>query len=224
MPDNPLPAQLASQAEFIVNTLTETVYQYVEDIDVENGVYNCDCNSFVGFVLEGLAPDHYALIPCEDARPRPRAFEYYDFFASLTPESTGGWHRIDLLSDARRGDILAWRFAEIVAGRDTGHVVFVAGTPKLDDSGNFFAVRVYDSADVPHFEESRGDGTVDSPSGVGTGFINFQVDAEGRPVAFQFGPPADFVSTTIAIGRVEPFLAIPIQSRSGETAAIQPNP
>ena len=206
MPDNPLPAQLAAQAELIVNTLKQTVYQYAENIDPANGVYDCDCNSFVGFVLEGLAPAHYNLIPCEADQPRPRAFEYYDFFVSLTPESLGGWHRIALLGDARRGDIIAWRFPEIVAGQDTGHVLFVAETPALlnDDSADF-AVRVYDSADVPHFEESRGDGTVDSPSGVGTGFINFQVDVEGRPITFQFGPSADFQTFPIAIGRVEPF-------------------
>jgi hypothetical protein len=64
---------------------------------------------------------------------------------------------------------------------------------------------VYDSAAGPHFDDTRGDGTVDSPSGVGTGFINFQVDADGRPIAFQFGPSAGFDVFPIAIGRVEPF-------------------
>jgi hypothetical protein len=203
MPGNPLPAQLASQAEFIVNTLTQTTYQYVEYIDAEQGIYDCDCNSFVGFVLQGLAPNHYAMVPCEEGQPRPRAFEYYKLFDSLTPKSAGGWHRIDLLGDARRGDIIAWRTPEVVVGHDTGHVLFVAETPALDDSRNF-AVRVYDSADKPHFDESRGNGAVESPSGVGTGFINFKVDAEGRPTAFQFGPSAGFQVLPIAIGRVEP--------------------
>jgi len=201
MPENPLPSHLAAQAELIVNTLQQTDYQYVEYIDAANGVYDCDCNSFVGFVLESLAPLHYSLVPKEAGQKRPRAFKYYEFFASLTPESTGGWHRIDRLSDARRGDILAWRFPAVELGHDTGHVVFVAGTPELDDAGNF-AVRVYDSANQPHFDDTRGPGD----SGVGSGFINFTVDATGAPIAFQFGPAADqFVTLPIAIGRTEPF-------------------
>jgi hypothetical protein len=162
---NLLPNQLASQAETVVNTLRQTVYQYAENIDAAIGVWDCDCNSFVGFVLEALAPDHYYLIPWDDSRPRPLAFEYCVFFESLTPESIEGWHQIEFLPDPRRGDILAWRFPYAQPGQDTGHVVFVADTPALNDEGNY-AVRVYDSADVPHFEESRGDGTVESPSGV----------------------------------------------------------
>jgi hypothetical protein len=198
-----LPQQIAAQAEFIVNNLEQTDYQYTEQIDGDRGIYDCDCNSFVGFVLQAIAPDHYALIPKEINQPRPRAFEYYDFFSSLTPESTGGWHRIDLLPDARRGDIVAWRFPEITPGHDTGHVVFVADTPSLLDSGAF-AVRVYDSADTPHFDDTRGDGERQFPNGVGSGFINFTVDQSGRPTAFQFSPSDGFTTLPIAIGRVKP--------------------
>jgi hypothetical protein len=205
MPSNPLPAQLASQAESIVNTLKQTDYQFTEKIDQANGVYDCDCNGFVGFVLQGASAEHYSMIPIEANQPRPRAFEYYDFFDTLTPESTGGWHRIDYLKDARRGDIIAWRFPEVVAGQNTGHVFFVGDTPKLDSG--VFAVRVYDSADQPHFQDTRGAGAGQFPTGVGSGFINFQVDAEGRPIAFQFSPSAAFETFPIAIGRVEPLPA-----------------
>jgi hypothetical protein len=57
----------------------------------------------------------------------------------------------------------------------------VAETPTVNDSG-IFAVRVYDSADRPHFDDTRSN----EESGVGSGFINFQVDDAGRPTAFQF--------------------------------------
>ena len=75
--------------------------------------------------------------------------------------------------------------------------------PTVDDLGNF-AVRVYDSAIVPHFDDTRGDGPGQWPSGVGSGFINFQVGDDGQPVAFQFSPPllSDFTSKPIAIGRL----------------------
>jgi len=206
IPANPLPGYLASQAEFIVNNLEQTDYQFTENIDVDNGIYDCDCNGFVGFVLEGAAPAHYAIIDAlkEPAQPRPRAFIYCDFFTSLTPESPGGWHRIESLIDARRGDIIAWRFPTIQEGEDTGHVCFVADTPAPDGSGAFIAVRVYDSADKPHFDDTRATGPF--PNGVGSGFINFTVDGAGRPIAFQFAPPASapFTYLEIAIGRVEP--------------------
>ncbi|HEY4902807.1 MAG TPA: hypothetical protein VIH89_04980 [Candidatus Sulfotelmatobacter sp.] len=202
-PELSLSQEMASQAESIVNNLQQTDYQYTENIDVDLGVYDCDCNGFVGFILERAAPGHYAIIPKELDQPRPRAFKYYDFFSSLTPESTGGWHQIYFLRDARRGDVVAWRFAEIEAGHDTGHVFFVAEKPRIIASG-IFAIRVYDSADEPHFDDTRGNEDGEFASGVGSGFINFTVDDSGRPVAFQFAPSENFVTLPIAIGRIEP--------------------
>jgi len=202
-PQLSFPQQVAQQAEAIVNNLRQTSYQFVENIDVDRGVYDCDCNGFVGFVLECAAPGHYAMIPKESDQPRPRAFEYYDFFNALTPESSGGWHRIDFLCDARRGDIIAWRFPEIEAGFNTGHIFFVAEPPTMIDTG-IFAVRVYDSAAGPHFDDTRGDGPGQPRSGVGSGFINFTVDDSGRPQSFQFAPSDGFKIFPIAIGRIEP--------------------
>jgi hypothetical protein len=147
IPKLSLPQQVAWQAEFIVNNLQQTDYQHLENIDVDRGAYHCDCSGFVGFVLGRAAPDHYNMIPKETNQPRPRAFKYYEYFSSLTPESLGGWHQIDFLRDARRGDIVAWRFPEIEEGQDTGHVFFVAETAKVIDSG-IFSIRVYDSGRV----------------------------------------------------------------------------
>ncbi len=203
MLNNPLPAQLAAQAETIVNTLQQTQYQYTEQIDPDTGVYDCDCSAFVGYLLQTLAPGHYSLIPKELAQPRPRAFEYHDFFTTLTPTSPGGWHRILFLPDAQRGDILSWRFPDIEKGHDTGHVVILGDTPHEVQPG-VFAVRVYDAANAAHFEDTRGSGPGQFPTGVGTGFLNFQVDAEGKPTAFQFAPADSFDVESIVIGRPEP--------------------
>jgi hypothetical protein len=203
IPQLSLPGQVAWQAEFIVNNLRQTDYQFSENIDVDRGIYDCDCNGFVGFVLERAAPDHYTMIPKEPNQPRPRAFKYYDFLHSLTPESTGGWRQIDFLRDARRGDVIAWRFPQIKVGHNTGHVFFVASKPATLEPG-IFAVRVYDSAAGAHFDDTRGDGAGQFKSGVGSGFINFTVDGAGRPAAFQFAPSDEFATLPIAIGRVEP--------------------
>jgi hypothetical protein len=202
---NTLPGQLASQAEFIVNNLQQTDYQYTENINFDAGIFDCDCNSFVGFVLQGLAPVHYQMIQPEAGQLRPRAYIYYKFF-SLLPPGTTGWNSVASLPEARRGDIIAWELPGFLPTQDTGHVLFVAETPKADDSGIFW-VRVYDSADKPHFDDTRGAGKP-FENGVGSGFIQFKVDGTGAPISFLFAPSDDpnvpFASAPIAIGRVEP--------------------
>jgi hypothetical protein len=204
-----LPEDIAATAESIVNALKKTVYQYVEHIDPATGLYECDCNGFVGYVVSDVAPQQYGVIPKEADQNRPRAFEYYDFFASLTADSSGGWSRVDTLEDARRGDVVAWRFPVIERHVNTGHVVILAETPRLDPTNSYYIVRVYDSASEAHFDDTREPHGKPSPTGatgVGSGFINLRVDGGGRPIAYQFAPPADaqFSYRPIAIGRVEP--------------------
>jgi hypothetical protein len=126
--------------------------------------------------LQNTAPNHLAKIPKESTQPRPRAFEYFSFFASLTPSSAGDWKRVDLLEDANRGDILAWRFPTLEPHTDTGHVVILAETPKLA-SGDVFTVRIYDSALEAHFDDTREPNGAPSPTGatgVGSGNSQFQ--------------------------------------------------
>jgi hypothetical protein len=201
-----LTEDIAAFAENIVNTLTQTDYQHKDKIDPASGVYDCDCNGFVAHVLKSVAPPNLAAIPIDTEQPgpketRPRAFEYYDFFASLTSKSTGGWSRINLLSDAGRGDVMAWRHATLKKGHNTGHVVILAETPRLDASGDFFVVRVYDSTEEAHFEDTRP--SPKGKTGVGSGFIHFKVDGAGHPIAYLFAPPltAQFDYLPIAIGR-----------------------
>jgi hypothetical protein len=85
-------------AESIVNTLTQTDYQHVDNIDPSTGVYDCDCNGFAAFILRAVALQNFEEIPIDtqvgSVESRPRAFEYYGFFASLTPQSAGGWSRV----------------------------------------------------------------------------------------------------------------------------------
>jgi hypothetical protein len=50
-----LPEQLASKSGSIVETLKQTDYQHNEKIYVDTGVYDCNCNGLVGFVLETAA-------------------------------------------------------------------------------------------------------------------------------------------------------------------------
>jgi hypothetical protein len=200
-----LPQQIAARAKSIIGSVVQTDYQHVSHIDAAAGIYDCDCNGFVGYVLQQVAPAQYAKITPEPTQKRPRAFVYYGYFAAHTPQSAGGWHRIDFLKDALPGDIIAWRFPTIEVDENTGHVVVVAEAPIKDKAGTY-SVKVYDSAAEPHFDDTRGKGAGQFPTGVGSGVIKFIVDAEGRPIAFLFAPPAtaEFSYVQIAIGRVEP--------------------
>ena len=192
---------IADFAETLVDTLTQTDYRHRDRIDAAAGVYICDCSGFVGYVLGQTAESHFGLVLKETGRSRPRAFSYYDYFASLTPESGPDWRRVDFLADARRGDIVAWRFPTIEKGRDTGHVVFLAETPTLDASGAFYVARVYDSAAKAHFDDTRPSPKGDT--GVGSGVLRFKLDGAGRPIAYLFAPPAtaQYSYRPIAIGR-----------------------
>lgn len=206
MPINPLSAALADMAEEIVNTLVETHYVFRDGIDADTGVYDCDCSIFAGYVLKTIDANHFNDIPqVEAGRHWPRAFEYYNYFSGLATTPAAGWKSISHMAHAHRGDMMAWSTGVLEAGKDTGHVVFLAEKPVEDDSGNF-TVRVYDSANKAHFEDTRGPGEP-FPDGVGSGFITFEVDEDGAPIGFLFSPNAtEFDLQSIAIARPEPIV------------------
>jgi hypothetical protein len=83
--------------------------------------------------------------------------------------------------------------------------VIVAEPATVDEAG-IFSMRVYDSDDKPHFDDTRGSGAGRFPTGVGSGVVKFKVDGAGRPIAYLFAPPdtAEFSYRPIAIGRTEP--------------------
>ncbi len=199
----PISAQLASRAEAIVESVQQTTYQHTTAINAERGLYDCDCSGFVSYILSTLAPRHYASIPREPDQDWPRAFMYYDYLSQLGGTSTA-WRRISSLYEAQPGDVIAWRFPEVQAGHDTGHVMFVAALSASMAPGGNVSVAVYDSADVPHFDDTRGGGPGQFLSGVGLGTIQFQVQPDGSPTAFLFAPGDHMVTLPIVIGRAGP--------------------
>jgi hypothetical protein len=53
----------------------QTDYQHNENIDAAAGIYDCDCSEFMGFVLQHVAPEYYAMVPLEPGQPIPGALE-----------------------------------------------------------------------------------------------------------------------------------------------------
>jgi hypothetical protein len=82
-------------------------------------------------------------------------------------------------------------------------VFVVHATPVANPDGTL-RVSVIDASDVKHFDDSRGTGPGQFPTGVGSGFIHFQVDGDGKPTAFQFNATDAPVTAPIAICRIEP--------------------
>jgi hypothetical protein len=198
----PLRVQVADEALRILENMQQTKYQHNIYIDEFTGTYDVDCSGFVSYILGRVAVNHLNLIPLTGSEPRLLAHDYYNFLSSLPNETTNGWRQILYLRDARRGDLIVWPLP--APNIDTGHIFVVAADPVPLDA-NTFAVMAYDSSDIFHYDDSRGDGPDQSKTGVGSGTFHLQINSAGTPVAFQFDAGDPVVSAIMAIGRIENF-------------------
>jgi cell wall-associated NlpC family hydrolase len=195
---------VAAEAESILLSVVHTVYQHDTYVDVATGTYDMDCSGYVGYVLQRIAPRHYGTIPSDSAAGRPLAFDFYDLFSGLPHEEADGWRAVPPLAGARRGDIVAWRSELLEPGENTGHVFIVAADPEIFDDG-VISVLAYDSSNILHYDDTRGQGGNSPATGLGSGRIHFRVGDSGWE--FQFGPGDQYHECPIAVGRIEPFSA-----------------
>jgi hypothetical protein len=195
---------LADKASGVLATVKETRYVHTQHVDAPIGVYDVDCSGFVSWILQQIAPRHLQQIPVDDSAGRPLAHDYYEFFvARSADEAAQGWRQIFGLGNAGRGDLIGWKLADTPHGGDTGHVFVVQALPLPNPDGTF-RVSVIDASDVKHFEDSRGTGPGQFATGVGSGFIHFEVAGDGNPTAFQFNAAETPVTAPIAICRIQP--------------------
>jgi|GEM_PF-7109768 len=154
-------------------------------------------------------------------QPFPSAEDYANFFARIANQQQGPWQTITCnaaiqgaeavqygsMNHAQPGDILAYSLQP--PSTDTGHVMVIssiqplvqgqANTPywptdltEFTSNGlQFYAVTVFDSSNVQHWNDSR----QDKATGVGKGTILIVANAQGIPVAFQFNK--NFVLLTV---------------------------
>jgi hypothetical protein len=198
----PLRLEVADEALRILENTQHTTYQHDLFIDEATGTYDVDCSGFVSYILGRVAPAHLNLIPPGMSESRLLAQDYYTFFSLIPTETTEGWRQILYLRDARRGDLIAWALPP--PNPDTGHIFVVAADP-VPVGVNMLAVMAYDASDILHYNDSRGNGPGQFPTGVGSGTFHLQVSSAGTPVAFQFNAPDPVVPDNIAIGRIENF-------------------
>lgn len=122
-------------------------------------------------------------------------WETITFSNTSSKTSTGSFSKV------LPGDILAYSLPE--GSTDTGHVMIVNTVTPLTQgvlnpdlwgsnltefkSANltFFAVSVFDSSNVPHYHDNRGNASIGT-TGVGLGTVLIVGDSTGSPIGFMF--------------------------------------
>jgi hypothetical protein len=190
---------LEDEAKRIVDSVRYTDYRHREEVDESTGTYIMDCSGFISYILKRVAPEHLGVIPKEIDKRGPGPDDFYEYFSTLTTKAER-WRPIHCLDDVLGGDIMVWRHeGRIKPHDDTGHVLMVAEMPTAQADG-IYSVRVYDSSNLPHNDDTRRDGV----TGVGGGEIKFKVDSRRKPTSVQFTVGESFESCSIAVGRAEP--------------------
>lgn len=168
-----------------LDTTGYRTHDYVSD--VLDGVLILDCSYYVKQVLIRVSEPHYLRLP-KSSRSGTTALagDYHDFFTSLSPTDTL-WERVDDISRARPGDIIAWKYDD--SASTTGHVMIIYSSPQRSTCADTSQHRVYvnDAANSGHGDDTR-DGSSEfaasyfyvalpgsngQPSGVGIGKMWF---------------------------------------------------
>ncbi len=207
------------EADRILHNVKKTHYQHNLLFNETSGTYLCDCSGLVDYVLGRVAPDALAKIKTHSKthhpkEKRPLAQDYYEYFTELKAGSAGAtssgkWSAVKKLTDATKGDVIAYKYTKAADKPDTGHVMIIAGTPEPTGQHYWkhltwkqYKVRVIDSANSGHDEDKR----TKTSNGVGAGFMYYYVDSSGTPVGFCWNDQKGTVRADeligIAVGRV----------------------
>jgi hypothetical protein len=190
---------IVTRAHQILATMKASSYQHPTDIDASAGRYNCDCSGLIDYLLLQDLPSHYKSIAYPKNVNRPRAVEFYQAFIAAPAQPTTGqlWQHIETITDARAGDLLAWRKDPLPEKGNTGHIVLFDAAPK-PIAENLYEIIVIDSTSLPHHDDTRAANT----TGIGRGTIYVKTDSQGQPIGYatksREGP---FLKYPIAIAR-----------------------
>jgi hypothetical protein len=188
-----------------------------------------DCSGFVSYVINSVAPKHYAYLRALTRRSHPHAIIYARFLKQLpSGRPTVGWLKIDDYQALRRGDIIAWERPprESEPGGKVnrrGHVMIVVDPPGNIRQENiaglpvrFAEVKVLDSSGVRHFSPETLPPLAHQTArdGLGKGMIRLILDEAEHVVGYWEGPYSEVrrkpivrptYTQTIGFGRLWPF-------------------
>jgi len=198
---SPGSAQLLREGQRQLALLKTSKYQHKTDVSEPEGRFNYDCSGFLDYALRHIAREAYAELPISKPRDkRPLAQDFYTLFSGLSQPSVH-WQRVRKPMDLVPGDIVSWLRPPDNDSHNTGHVMLVRDTPRLNPrEADEVLIPVMDSTRSPHAQDSRSK----DHTGLGTGTIGVIIDAQGLPVSYRWrgGQSKREETTPIAFGRL----------------------
>lgn len=187
----------------IDRTLVDSTYAHVTRVDEAAGSYEFDCSGMVTWVLSRSAPGAYGAIRRFVGERRPLARDFHRYIAAVRAKRPQwAWSRVERVSDAQPGDVIAWIKPDVVRSPYTGHVAFIVERPSpVRDQPGTYLVRIADASSYRHQDDTR-EGT--GRTGFGFGTILVAADpATDTPLAYGWvGLQSAWIfPTDIAIGR-----------------------
>jgi hypothetical protein len=159
-----------------------------------------DCSGFASYVLDSVAPAHYAAIRERTERSYPQAKTYAEFFHSLNRQrAEQGWLGLGSFKDLACGDLIAWEKPvdpDSARRGNTGHVLIVAGSPsgiKVSNVGGevvrYVEIPAIDSSSVWHFppEQLPPLAHQQHRNGVGKGTVRLVLDPADNIIGYWEG-------------------------------------
>jgi len=176
-PATPQTEKIIHQTHWILSNIRDTDYISRPSIDEAAGKYHLTCGPFLSLVLKKSLPEHFERLTALNNNRRPGSSSYYRIFSKRPTEKPGqdGWLQILSPAHARPGDIIAWRSIDPETGRRSTHVLIVNGMPEKTIDGEY-KINVADSTYRGH----RMDPTETRQVGIGTGYMWFTTDANGK--------------------------------------------
>ena len=124
------PGQVLKVLGDIARGLKVTRYQHITRVRAKRGEYFFDCSGMAQWVLRRSAPAALRTVGKRPDGSRPLAVHFFKRIARVPPgKSRGPWYRVPDVTQARPGDVIAWKRPPWFRSKSTGHVAFVVSQP-----------------------------------------------------------------------------------------------
>jgi len=197
---SPAGARVLTRLASIRSNLVTTRYQHRTLVRELRGEYAWDCSGMVSWILARDARSALRGL----GRARPVARNYVQAIERApTNRGSRGFRRLAHLTEARPGDVFAWRRPLDWGPGATGHVGFLLSRPEpVPEWPNAFIFRAADATSFGHQDDTRPDG---SGGGYGEGTLLVTTDGAGNATGYGwYGRHSDWiVSTSVVFGRLQ---------------------